>query len=161
MKKASITGILSLVFLMNSAFAQTVTSPAPSAGKYYVPKNISQIKSMKQQLSHNNYAGQRRGAQTIMIDYAASNGDTLFFATDMNMHYTLPPDTFGSRYVVVGYDSLHDAVSDVGFKYSDFDSVRIDSLLLWLGHKHASPKFRVPIDLRLCPLTGCRPSGSS
>jgi len=103
-----------------------------SAKQYYHLRNGNPLDVIRQRYTHS--AGRMANTE-LLIDYASSNGDDSYLASYMNMHFA-PSDTFGDRYVVVAYDSLHDFTSDIGYKYSDFDSIRIDSVFFSIGHEN-------------------------
>lgn len=79
---------------------------------------------------------QRMADTPIEIDYGFSDGDTTFFASFINMHFAAPVHNGLERFAVVTFDSLHDAVSNTGHNYSDFDSIRVDSLFFFVGHEN-------------------------
>jgi len=137
MKRIWFSLLLPVIFSWNNTNAQNLAISGME-GRRIAPVSLSPLDAVRQRLTRQ-FAGQRRGVQSIFLDYATANGDDVAFASDMNMHYSLATgDSFSDRYVIVAYDSLHDAISDVGFKYSDFDSIRIDSLYILMGHKHTS-----------------------
>src|SRR5262245_4661624 len=91
----------------------------PQGTRFHQVQNGSALDAVRQRFVQ---SANRQANTDISIDYGSSNGDNATLnAAFMNMHFA-QTDTFGDRYVVVAFDSLHDRVSNTGYKYSDFDS---------------------------------------
>jgi hypothetical protein len=106
-------------------------------------------------------AGDRGGPINMYIDYSGSEafyfGGQYFdnVGWEMNMHYTNPPDTFTQRYVIVDFDTIHDVVSDLGYKYEDVESIMIDTIYFHLGHvNHSGQPDTLIVDIIACTNAG-------
>src|SRR5688572_27077878 len=130
MKK--IVWLLSLFFVALS-LTTSAQMRAPQGTQYNKALNGNALDAVRQRYAQN---ANRQANTDIFIDYGASSGDNATLnAAFINMHFA-QNDSFGDRYVVVAFDSLHDNTSDTGYKYSDFDSVRVDSLFIPFGHEN-------------------------
>jgi len=123
------------LFVSQNSIGQN-SLPSPNPNQYFRPVNHNPLDAIRQM--YQNRSHQRGVSNEIWLDYAAANGDDTQFAAYMNMDFGMPVDSFGDRYAVVAFDSLHDAVSDIGFEYSQFDSIKIDSLFFSFGHENNS-----------------------
>jgi|GEM_PF-736582 len=125
--------LLSLLFVA-LAFSTTaqVSFPQGTQQQYFKSQNGNPLDAIRQRHAQ---SANRMANTEIFIDYAASNGDDQQLASFMNTRF-VPIDTFGDRYVVVAFDSLHDDISGTGYKYSDFDSIRIDTVYFAVGHEN-------------------------
>lgn len=125
-----------LFSILSVAIAFTATAqfnlPQGTQHQYFKTRNGNPLDAIRQRHAQ---SANRMANTEITIDYATSNGDDVLLANYMNMRFA-QSDTFGDRYVVVGFDSLHDQPSNTGYKYSDFDSVRIDSVFFAIGHEN-------------------------
>src|SRR5688572_5959883 len=152
-KLLSLPTVLALTILMMDANAQFSYYPG-SNKTVYQPINRNPLDAVRQRYQSASH-GMRGGNTNIFIDYATSNGDDTTFASILNMRFAMPVDSFGERYVVVAYDSLHDQTSDIGYNYSDFDSIAIDSLFIPFGHE----KNTTGTDTMIVKIVELNPSG--
>lgn len=125
-----------LFSILSTAIAFTATAqltiPQGTQQQIFTSRNGNPLDAIRQRHAQ---SANRMANTEILIDYATSNGDDRAFISPMNMRFA-QADTFFDRYVVVAFDSLHDDNSDTGYKYSDFDSVRIDTVYFALGHEN-------------------------
>ncbi len=131
MKKTVWLFSLLFVALAFSTTAQ-VNIPQVTQQQFFTARNGNPLDAIRQRYAQ---SANRLANTEILIDYASSNGDDRAFITYMNTRF-VQTDTFGDRYVVVAFDSLHDDMAGTGYKHSDFDSIRIDTVYFALGHEN-------------------------
>src|SRR5687768_7281473 len=105
-------------FFVALSFTTSAQMRVPQGTQYNKALNGNALDAVPQRYVQ---SANRQANTDIFIDYGSSSGDNATLnAAFMNMHFA-QNDSFGDRYAVVAFDSLHDNTSDVGYQYSDFD----------------------------------------
>lgn len=134
MRKIYLSGAM-LLALGLGAFAQSPVAVSPFNASPHVPHTVPQKNYEKK-------AGEHRGQIGMYVDYDASEEANVAsyarFAWDFNTNYTNPPDTFTYTYVIVGFDSVYDVSTDIGYAYDQVQEIVVDTIFFALGHVNIS-----------------------